>query len=390
MQKKENEFTQSGLSTTDAGGMEFDLYANIQEVNCSAKEDSTNIYEDNPLYDEAINPAAIVDGLSHYYSSVAEDLCPYGSIYADPLPLVESERPPVVSNKNIKRLQPLGVGQFGEVVLAKTIGLSFRYLDIGKSNDTTISIKVAVKTLKSAITDETRKVFEKEIKFMSRLKNDNVVRLLGICTTDTPFIMMEYMEHGDLNHYMQKFKFTYEAKKLPAANEITINALVYMSFQIASGMEYLSSLKFIHRDLATRNVLVGVNFTVKVADFGMSRNMYGASYCKITGRNVLPIRWMAHECFFGKFSIQTDVWSFGITLWEIFTLCRNLPFEELSDKEVIEDAIKGADRRTVDQPSICPNEVYGIMESCFCHEPSERQRFNVLCDQLNEFYIKIQ
>ena len=376
------------MSTTDIGAMEFDLYANIEhnQVSRSAKVNTT---AEDPIYREAINPAAIVNSLSHDNDSDYDDLCPYGSIYADPLPLVQSERPPIVSNKNIEQVHPLGVGQFGEVVLAKTVGLSFQYLGIGKSKDTTISIKVAVKTLKSAVNDETRKLFEKEIKFMSRLKNDNVVRLLGICTTDTPFIMMEYMEHGDLNHYLQKFKFTYEAKKLPAANEITLNALVYMSFQIAGGMEYLSSLKFVHRDLAARNVLVGVNFTVKVADFGMSRDLYGAAYCKITGRNVLPIRWMAYECFFGKFSIPTDVWAFGITLWEIFTLCRKLPYDDLSDKEMIEDAIKGANRRTLNQPSICPNEMYGIMTSCFQHEPSERPRFNVLCDQLNDFYTKI-
>ena len=387
LQKKESEFTQSGTSTTDTGAMEFDLYANIEhtKVSHSAKENS----DDNPIYKEPINPATIVKSLSHDEDSEYDDLCPYGSVYADPLPLVQSERPPIVSNKNIIQVHPLGVGQFGEVVLAKTVGLSFHYLGIGKSKDSTISIKVAVKTLKSAVTDETRKLFEKEIKFMSRLKNDNVVRLLGICTTDTPFIMMEYMEHGDLNHYLQKFKFTYEAKKLPAANEITLNALVYISFQIASGMEYLSSLTFVHRDLAARNVLVGVNYTVKVADFGMSRNMYGAAYCKITGRNVLPIRWMAYECFFGKFSIQTDVWAFGTTLWEIFTLCRKLPYDDLSDKEMIEDAIKGADRRILNQPSICPNEIYGVMNICFQHESLERPKFNVLCDQLNEFYTKI-
>ena len=200
---------------------------------------------------------------------------------------------------------------------------------------------------------------------MSRLKDDNVIKLLGICTTGTPFIMMEYMENGDLNNYLQKFEFTYETEKLPAPNEITVNALVYMSYQIASGMKYLASHKFIHRDLAARNVLVGVDYTVKIADFGMSQNLYSEYYCRVGGQKVLPVRWMAYECFYGKFSVQTDVWGFGITLWEIFTLCRHWPFDNLSDQEVINDAIKGANRRIPEQPEICPDDIYYIMKSCW-------------------------
>ena len=367
--------------------MEFDIYANVQEYRKMVENPIYNL--ENPMYSEEINPAAIVTSLSHDHNSLDDNLYPFGSVYADPLPLVKSERPPVVSNKNIKPLRPLGVGQFGEVILAKTVGLSGKYLGIGNSNDSSISMKVAIKTLKSALSEESRKSFEKEIKFMSRLKDDNVVRLLGICTTGTPFIMMEYMENGDLNHYLQKFKFTYNKDNVPAANEVTLNALIYISFQIASGMEYLSSHKFVHRDLAARNILVGVNYTVKIADFGMSQNMYSGYYCRVSGRKVLPIRWMAFECFYGKFSIQTDVWAFGITLWEIFMLCQDRPFDDLSDQQMIDDAIKGPNRRIPDQPDICPSEVYCIMKSCWQHEPSERARFGLLCDQLNEFYTKI-
>ena len=107
-----------------------------------------------------------------------------------------------MANSNIEPLHQLGTGQFGEVILANTVGLSKQYLGIGNSNDSTISMKVAVKTLKSSPTEDVQKAFEKEIKFMSRLKDDNVIRLLGICTTGTSFIMMEYMENGDLNGYL--------------------------------------------------------------------------------------------------------------------------------------------------------------------------------------------
>ena len=355
------------------------------------KEEENPIYNcsENPIYSEAINPAAIVTDLSADYCTVDDKVSPYASIYTDPMPLVKSEGPPIVSNKNIKPLHKLGVGLFGEVMLANTVGLSYRHLGIGNSNDTKVSIKVAVKMLKASPSEEVRKSFEKEIKFMSRLKDDNVIRLLGICTTGTPFIMMEYMENGDLNKYLQKFKFTHETGKLPAANEITLNALVYMSFQIASGMKYLSSCNFVHRDLAARNVLVGVNYTVKIADFGMSQNLYSEYYCRVGGQKVLPIRWMACECFFGKFSVKTDVWAFGITLWEIFTFCRCLPYDNLTNHQLIEDAVKGADRSIPERPKICPDEIYRIMKSCWHHESSKRANFTVLCDQLNQYYYSL-
>ena len=370
--------------------VELDIYAapDLPE----RTEDSTvfdSQVEDNPIYSEAINPSIIIDNVSFDSFSDDESLCPYASIYADPLPLTKSEGPPIVSNKNIEPLNQLGTGQFGEVMLANTVGLSYQYLGIGNSDDSTVSIKVAVKMLKPSPSDEIRKAFEKEIKFMSRLKDDNVIKLLGICTTGTPFIMMQYMENGDLNNYLRKLEFTYETEKLPAANEITINALVYISYQIASGMKYLSSCKFIHRDLAARNVLVGVNYTVKIADFGMSQNLYSAYYYKVGGRIFLPIRWMAYECFFGKFSVKTDVWAFGVTLFEVFTLCKCQPFPNLSDQEMIEDAIKGANRMVPHQPEYCPNDIYKIMKGCFYHEPSKRVAFNVLCDQLNECYSSI-
>ena len=354
-------------------------------------EEENPIYNcnENPIYNEAINPQYIITDPSATYSAVDDRVSPYASVYADPSPLIKAEGPPIVSNKNIKRVRELGFGLFGEVVLANTKGLSYRHLGIGNSDDSSVSIKVAVKMLKASPSVDVRKSFEKEIKFMSRLKDDNVIRLLGICTTGTPFIMMEYMENGDLSKYLQKFKFTYETGRLPAANEITINALVHISYQIASGMKYLSSCNFIHRDLAARNVLVGVDHTVKIADFGMSQNLYSEYYCRVGGQKILPIRWMAYECFYGKFSVKTDVWAFGITLWEIFTLCRHLPFEDLTNQQLVDDIDKGPNRRIPIKPAICPDDIYAIMKSCWHHESSQRAKFTVLCDQLHEYYCSL-
>ena len=385
------------INSDNDQAIEFDIYETVPDIpectkasHCmvfdeTAEENPIYNFEENPLYSEGITPSIIATSSSHEYSSINDDLCPYASIYADPLPLTKSEGPPIVSSKNIEPHHQLGTGQFGEVILANTVGLSKQYLGIGNSNDSTISMKVAVKTLKSSPTEDVQKAFEKEIKFMSRLKDDNVIRLLGICTTGTPFIMMEYMENGDLNGYLQQFQFTTD--KIPAVNEITLNALVYMSHQIASGMKYLSSCNFIHRDLAARNILVGVNYIVKIADFGMSQNLYNEYYCRIGGRNILPIRWMAYECFYGKFSMKTDVWAFGITLWEIFTLCQHMPFEYLTNQQVVDDAVKGANRRIPERPEICPNEIYKIMKDCWQHEPSQRATFTVLFDQLSNYYI---
>ena len=378
--------------------LEFNIYAEPVSVQRAKPNSMVFDFEkqvENPTYDvlqlhnpihmhrESMGPEDI-DSSSHACTSEHNGAYPYSSIYADALPLVRSQGPPIVSGENIEEVVQLGTGHFGKVMLAKTKGLSKKDLGIGNSNDTSISIEVAVKMLKASPSADVQKSFEKEIKFMSRLKDDNVIRLLGICTTGTPFIMMEYMENGDLHDYLKKLELTLTIETEKAPNEITLHTLIYMSLQIASGMKYLSLCKFIHRDLAARNILVGTDYIVKIADFGMSRNLYSSDYCRVSKQNVLPIRWMAFECFYGKFSIQTDVWAYGITLWEIFTLCKNQPFSEFSDQEMIDDAVLGHCRQIPEQPENCPNDVYNIIKSCFRHEPSERASFSALHYQFKE------
>ena len=310
----------------------------------------------------------------------------YYSVYSNPQPLQRSDGLLHVKEKNIRIIKELGMGQFGEVVLAYTVGLTLQQLKLSESNTDTISLMVAVKKLKSDADDKMREAFEKEVKFMARLKHENVVRLLGVCLSSNAFIMMEYMESGDLNHYLRdKDLITAESYPLPD-NAVTVPVLVYMCLQVARGMHYLASLRFIHRDLATRNILVGQDYKVKIADFGMSQNLYSDFYYRIQGRAILPIRWMANECFYGRFSEKTDVWAFGVLIWEVFTLCKQQPYEHLSDQEVIDDAVRGEGRMLLSQPEPCPNEVYHVMLRCWSHSPDDRASFQEVYNLLSNIH----
>ena len=312
----------------------------------------------------------------------SEDLYPYSSIYTVPDADL-TNKPLLVSADNIKVLKHLGNGNFGEVVLAQTVDLTPQQLQIESPAPFAL---VAVKRLKASASEATKELFDKEVKFMSRLNHPNVVRMLAVCTDkENPFIMMEYMMSGDLHQYLidKRFKLIgegiYENVKF-----ISISTLTNISLQIASAMQYLASHNFVHRDLATRNCLVGSKNTVKISDFGMSRSLYESHYYIVSGHAILPIRWMATECFYGKFSAKTDVWAFGVTMWEIFTLAKEQPYNHLEDMEVVEDAIKGPDRTLLEQPAMCPQDVYDIMKACWVYDHAQRPTFDELYDMLSK------
>ena len=148
-------------------------------------------------------------------------------------------------------------------------------------------------------------------------------------------------------------------------------------------MRYLASHNYVHRDLATRNCLVGSNYLVKVSDFGMSKSLYESHYYRIQGRAILPIRWMSVECFYGKFSQKSDVWAFGVTTWEIFTLAKEQPYQRMSDRQLIDDAIKAKNRKLLGKPEMCPPEVYDIMLKCWAYRPKQRATFEELFQLLS-------
>lgn len=339
------------------------------------------------IYSEPIDPTLIRSDFE--YDAGSQEAIPYSAIYEDPLPLQDGVAPLIVTHNNIQEVKNLGMGQFGNVILARTIGLSLKDMKLSDSdNDRNISILVATKKLKLNAESSLAENFDKEVKFMARLMHDNVIRLLGVCKGAESFIMMEYMENGDLNQFLQKQRLMPDTISGLQENEVTPIILLYIGVQIASGMHYLASHRFVHRDLATRNCLVGKDFVVKISDFGMSRSLYESAYYRVQGTLVLPIRWMACETFYGKFSVKSDAWAFGVVLWEIYTLGKIDPYDHMTDEEVIADAIRGPDRALPSRQENCPQEVYDIMLRCWVHEPSMRADFGEIYSRLFMIYTR--
>ena len=363
--------------------LDSDMYA-VPDLHTASSATTTT--EDGDIYSEPIQPSDFTHrGAKQQLEKVGaeEDSGPriYSSIYTVAATKEKVQRPLEISGSNIKELNELGTGQFGKVVLAQTIDLSLQDMRLSNDPHRNISIYVAVKKLRSNANRAEREAFEKEIKFMSRLNHPNVVRFLGVCYNDPAFIIMEYMEQGDLSLFLQNYS---EIVEIPMdASQIATISVNNMALQIASGMKYLASQNFVHRDLASRNCLVDEHFTVKLADFGMSRNLYESHYYKIKGNAILPIRWMATECFYGMFSEKTDVWAFGITMWELFTLAKDKPYPHMSDNEVVEDAVnKGEHRYIHPKPPTCPQSVYDVMLRCWVIDRKKRATFEALHEML--------
>ncbi|XP_019351184.2 high affinity nerve growth factor receptor isoform X1 [Alligator mississippiensis] len=268
-----------------------------------------------------------------------------------------------IKRRDIVLKWELGEGAFGKVFLAECYNL---IPDQEK-------MLVAVKALKEA-TESARLDFQREAELLTVLQHEHIVRFYGVCTDGEPLIMVfEYMKHGDLNRFLRSHGP--DAKILDNRNgqpfgQLTLSHMLQIATQIASGMVYLASLHFVHRDLATRNCLVGHGMVVKIGDFGMSRDIYSTDYYRVGGRTMLPIRWMPPESIlYRKFTTESDIWSFGVVLWEIFTYGKQ-PWYQLSNTEAIECITQG---RELERPRTCPSEVYDIMQSCWQREPPQRQ-----------------
>ncbi len=287
----------------------------------------------------------------------------------------------VISKSNVTLSRNLGMGQFGLVYFGETVGLSERDLEIGDSDDCSETFEVAVKMLRPNPPRSEKLAFEREVKYMSHFKHRNVVQLLAVCWKDEQFILMEYMRHGDLQNFLQQYKSVGTIEETDNTI-ISQSKLLEMSTQIADAMMYLASCKFIHRDLATRNCLVGGDSIVKVADFGLSRNLYDSCYYRFQGSAMLPIRWMADECFFGRFSEKTDVYAFGVTMWEIFSLCKEKPHSTKTDQQLVLETLRNS-RTMLDKPPLCDDKVYDIMNQCMREKAKDRPNFEQVFNKLS-------
>uniref|UniRef100_A0A8D0H763 Tyrosine-protein kinase receptor n=1 Tax=Sphenodon punctatus TaxID=8508 RepID=A0A8D0H763_SPHPU len=268
-----------------------------------------------------------------------------------------------IKRRDIVLKRELGEGAFGKVFLAYCYNLS----------PTKDKMLVAVKALKDP-TLAARKDFQREAELLTNLQHEHIVKFYGVCGDGDPLIMVfEYMKHGDLNKFLRAHgpdaMILVDGQPRQAKGELGLSQMLHIASQIASGMVYLASQHFVHRDLATRNCLVGVNLLVKIGDFGMSRDVYSTDYYRVGGHTMLPIRWMPPESImYRKFTTESDVWSFGVILWEIFTYGKQ-PWFQLSNTEVIECITQG---RVLERPRVCPKEVYDIMLGCWQREPQQR------------------
>ncbi|XP_037056259.1 LOW QUALITY PROTEIN: proto-oncogene tyrosine-protein kinase ROS [Peromyscus leucopus] len=286
----------------------------------------------------------------------------------------EIESLPAFPREQLSLRLLLGSGAFGEVYEGTAVDI----LGAGSGE-----IKVAVKTLKKGSTDQEKIEFLKEAHLMSKFNHPNILKQLGVCLLSEPqYIILELMEGGDLLSYLRKARGTTFHGPL-----LTLVDLVELCVDISKGCVYLEEMRFIHRDLAARNCLVSVkDYTspriVKIGDFGLAREIYKNDYYRKRGEGLLPVRWMAPENLMdGIFTSQSDVWSFGILVWEILTLGHQ-PYPAHSNLDVLNYVQDGG---RLEPPRNCPDDLWNLMSQCWAQEPDQRPTFHNIHDKLQLF-----
>ncbi|KAK4877691.1 hypothetical protein RN001_010197 [Aquatica leii] len=273
--------------------------------------------------------------------------------------------------EQLRVIEKLGDGLFGEIHLCE---VQWRLNNVINSD----SKLVVVQTLKNELFRET---FNKDVRTLSKLKDPNIAQLLGASLDYEPyFTVREYSEMGDLCQFLQNHVAETATPLASTASTLSYGCLIYMATQIASGMKYLESMKFVHKDLATRNCVVGKQYKIKVSDLGYGRTLYINDYCVLSGAVPIPLRWMAWESILlGKYSSKSDVWAFAVTLWEILTFAREQPFEDFNDSRVLENVTcfyQDNNRHIVlSVPINCPKEIYDLMCECWQRNESDRPSF---------------
>ncbi|XP_065883016.1 uncharacterized protein [Dysidea avara] len=281
----------------------------------------------------------------------------------------------------------IGEGEFGRV---------FNGMWIHKHDDGSYkSQEVAIKTVKDCESMEKLKSILHESVLMKSLQHNNILKILGVCLeTDvqggTAYIVLPYMVHGDLKTYLKNKRNSTIKRITPGFSQPVIKKLklTEMCYQIACGMNYLAGQRIVHRDLAARNCMVDKSLTVKVADFGLARDVYISDYYRVQSNNKLPVKWMAPEALHDQISNEkTDVWSYGITCWEVFSLGR-VPYPTVSNHEIL-DYIDAGNRPI--KPKLCPDNMFALMQKCWEVDVDNRICFKDIVAELsnNDNYIRL-
>lgn len=229
-------------------------------------------------------------------------------------------------------------------------------------------VKCAIKTLPSSYTAKQRVDFLNEASIMKEFNTYHVVKLFGVVSITTPvYVIMELMEYNDLKSFLRSLREEHQREK-----KDVVDGIYLMAAQIADGMAYLASKRYVHRDLAARNCMVGENRVVKIGDFGLARDIYHLDYYRRGTQDCLPVRWMAPESLRDNlFTSSTDVWSYGIVVWEIVTFSA-FPYQGKTNEEVMEYVKSG---NILSRPENCPDKLYHLMQKCWKKNDKERPTF---------------
>ncbi|XP_041647502.1 tyrosine-protein kinase Fes/Fps [Cheilinus undulatus] len=267
----------------------------------------------------------------------------------------------VLDHDDIVLGQLIGRGNFGEVYSGQL-----------RSDNS----PVAVKSCKENLAPEHKNKFLMEARILKQYNHPNIVRLIGVCTQKQPiYIIMELIQGGDFLSFLRRDSHSLKTK-----------VLVKMTENVASGMEYLESKKCIHRDLAARNCLVAENNVVKISDFGMSRQQDDGVYSAEGGLRQVPVKWTAPEALnYGRFTTESDVWSFGVLLWETFSMGMT-PYTSMSNQQTREEVERGY---RMPAPHSCPVEISNMMSSCWQYDARNRPSFKKLRTELRALHNKM-
>ncbi|XP_069694454.1 tyrosine-protein kinase transmembrane receptor Ror2 [Periplaneta americana] len=282
-------------------------------------------------------------------------------------------------------IRDLGQGAFGRVFQAKAPGLV-------KGEEFTL---VAVKMLKDEASEDLQVDFEREACLLAEFDHPNIVKLLGVCAIGRPMcLLFEYMGRGDLNEFLRSCSpSNYIVRSSEGDGEmfkdvqLTHFDLVNVARQVAAGMVYLSDRKFVHRDLATRNCLIDDDMVVKIADFGLSQKIYLQDYYKGDEHDAIPVRWMPLESIlYNKYTVESDVWAFGVCLWEIFSFALQ-PYYGMTHEEVVKYIKEG---NVLQCPENTPKSMYELMKLCWNRKPSARPGFRTIYRTLEDIRAEVE